>query len=69
MLIKDNFTADHIRALQQKSKLADALGPVGFARFLQQFEHGYGDYTKEKYLAPDQSMDEVAAKLFAYQGK
>ena len=49
--------------------LADALGPVGFARFLQQFDRGYGDYTKEKYLVPDRPMDEVAAKLFAYQGK
>ena len=28
--------------------LAESLGPVGFARFIQQFEIGYGDYTKEK---------------------
>ena len=25
-----------------------ALGPVGMARFLQQFETGMGDYTKER---------------------
>ncbi len=28
--------------------LAKALGPVGMARFLQQFESGKGDYTKER---------------------
>ena len=28
--------------------LAKALGPVGMVRFLQQFETGAGDYTKER---------------------
>ncbi len=28
--------------------LAKALGPVGMIRFLQQFETGKGDYTKER---------------------
>lgn len=28
--------------------LAKALGPVGMVRFLQQFEIGSGDYTKER---------------------
>lgn len=28
--------------------LAKALGPVGMVRFLQQFETGEGDYTKER---------------------
>ena len=30
--------------------LTKALGPVGMARFLQQFETGMGDYTKERAL-------------------
>ena len=30
--------------------LAKALGPVGMVRFLQQFESGLGDYTKEREL-------------------
>ncbi len=30
--------------------LAKALGPVGMVRFLQQFESGLGDYTKERDL-------------------
>jgi hypothetical protein len=28
--------------------LAKALGPIGMVRFLQQFESGIGDYTKER---------------------
>jgi len=28
--------------------LLEALGPVGMIRFLQQFETGYGDYTKDR---------------------
>jgi hypothetical protein len=28
--------------------LVDALGPLGMARFLQQFDHGKGDYSKER---------------------
>ena len=39
--------------------LKDALGPVGMVRFLQQFENGYGDYTKEKYSLPDYTLEEI----------
>ena len=28
--------------------IAKKLGPVGMVRFLQQFETGFGDYTKER---------------------
>lgn len=30
--------------------LVKALGPIGMVRFLQQFEMGVGDYTKERAL-------------------
>ena len=43
--------------------LVAALGPVGYARFFQQFSNGSGDYTKEKYLRPDPSMEELVAEL------
>lgn len=46
--------------------LVEALGPVGFARFIQQFENGYGDYTKEKYEQPDLSFEELDAELKKY---
>jgi len=39
--------------------LKDALGPVGMVRFIQQYENGYGDYTKEKYQQPDLSIEEI----------
>ena len=29
--------------------LTEALGPVGMARFLGQFERGHGDYTRERF--------------------
>lgn len=46
--------------------LVEALGPVGYARFIQQFENGYGDYTKEKYSLPDLSLEELDSALKAY---
>ena len=39
------------------------LGPAGMTIFLQQFESGYGDYTKEKYEIPDTPMEELASQL------
>lgn len=35
--------------------LREALGVVGTARFIQQYEAGKGDYTKEKYDRPEVS--------------
>lgn len=43
--------------------LKDALGNVGAVRFLQQYDLGYGDYTKEKKNEPDLSLDEIDAML------
>ena len=39
--------------------LKDALGPVGMVRFIQQYDLGYGDYTKERLAEPDISLEEV----------
>jgi hypothetical protein len=44
--------------------LVKALGPVGMARFLQQFDPGHGDYTAQRYAilgnpTLDELMDEV----------
>ena len=39
--------------------LNEALGSVGMVRFIQQFENGYGDYTKEKYQQPDLTPEEI----------
>ena len=43
--------------------MKDALGNVGAVRFLQQYDLGYGDYTKEKQNEPDLSLDEIDAML------
>lgn len=39
--------------------LKEALGPVGMVRFMQQYDMGDGDYTKEKYENPDISLDDI----------
>ncbi len=38
--------------------LIDSLGVVGMLRFLQQFEAGYGDYTKEKYQLNEATLED-----------
>lgn len=43
--------------------LRDALGPVGLVRFMQQYDVGYGDYTKERQSEPDIDIDEIDALL------
>jgi hypothetical protein len=47
--------------------LNNALGPIGMVRFLQQFESGNGDYTKDrnellKDLTIDSIVDEINQK-------
>jgi hypothetical protein len=42
------MTLEQIRLTGLKALSRD-LGPVGLARFLQQFETGHGDYTAERY--------------------
>ena len=43
--------------------LKEALGTVGSVKFMQQFENSYGDYTKEKYNRPDESLDDLDKEL------
>lgn len=42
--------------------LIKALGPIGMARCLEEFDDGgSGDYTKEKYEQQDYSIQEIIA--------
>lgn len=42
--------------------LVKALGPVGMARYLEEYDNGgNGDYTKERYEQPDYSIEEILA--------
>ena len=44
--------------------LTEALGPLGMIRFLQLFEQGTGDYTKERHLwVKDLDMDTVLRRI------
>ena len=49
--------------------LRKTLGPVDMVRFIQMFDHGKGDYTKErKQWLPD-NPDEVKERLLKRQKK
>ena len=39
--------------------LQEALGPVGMVKFMQHYDMGYGDDTREKQEQPDISLDEI----------
>jgi hypothetical protein len=44
--------------------LCKSLGPLGMARFLQQYETGTGDYTKERELwLKDVDIESVAIEI------
>lgn len=52
--------------------LNEALGPIGAVRFIQQYDLGHGDYTKERNLKSDITMDEfneLYKKLFTDTSK
>ena len=54
-----------LRAAGYKA-LAAALGPLGMARFLRQFEQGHGDYTRERREhLHEKSVSAVAARIRA----
>lgn len=57
------MTPEEIRKEGLKA-LVERLGVVGAIRFLQQFEIGEGDYTKdrEKFLG-DKSVDELVEEI------
>lgn len=52
-----------LRAAGYKA-LADALGPLGMAKFLRQFERGNGDYTRDhkKWLG-NPSVQSIAQRI------
>lgn len=43
--------------------LAEALGPVDMARFLQSFDLGRGDYTKEREKWLDQGLEDIVVEI------
>lgn len=54
------MTLEEIR-LTGLMALAKELGPIGMARFLQQFETGQGDYSVERHrLLGDWTVEQLA---------
>ncbi len=51
------------------SALAEALGLVGMVRFIQSFELGSGDYTKERSRWLDQSTEEIVVEISRTRAK
>jgi len=50
--------------------LTRALGPVGMVRFLQQFEGGSGDYTRERdRWLKDLNVEEVVQEIKSHRKK
>ncbi len=43
--------------------LAKALGPIGMVRFLQSFDTGSGDYTKERREWLDESVEDIVREI------
>ena len=61
-MVTETMTPNTIRKLGIEA-LAKALGPVGMVRFLQQFDLGSGDYTKERVeLLKDVDMKTLIAE-------
>jgi len=55
-------TISEIRKIGIKA-LTQSLGPIGMVRFLQSFEMGYGDYTKERHEWLEENMDKIIREI------
>jgi hypothetical protein len=55
------MTLDQIRRAGLEA-LGRALGPAGMVRFLQQFETGRGDYSKERHRLLDKTGVKTIAR-------
>ena len=49
--------------------LTKSLGPVDLARFIQSFETGSGDYTKERHEWLPENLDDIKGSLIERQRK
>jgi len=62
-MITESMTLNEIQQAGL-SALSRELGPVGFVRFLQMFERGYGDYSQERSdWLEDQSVEDIVKRI------
>lgn len=65
----ENMTAEQIRHIGFQA-LGRDLGPDGMIRFLQQFETGWGDYTKERHQwLQKTNVKELADEIMQQRGR
>lgn len=57
----ETMTSDQLK-IEGLKALERHLGPDGMIRFLQQFETGWGDYTKERHKWLKETSVEALAK-------
>lgn len=58
-----NMSLEQIRIVGMEVLMRE-LGLVGMVRFMQQFETGYGDYSRDRHQwLDDQTMDTVLRRL------
>ena len=59
----EHLTLHQIRTIGMEALLRE-LGPVGMIRFMQQYDSGRGDYTRERHThLPRKSVKEIAAEM------
>ena len=62
-MITESMTLNEIQQAGLAA-LSRELGPVGFVRFLQMFERGYGDYSHERSgWLEKQSLDDIVKRI------
>lgn len=62
-MITQPMTLEQIR-INGLAALTRELGVVGMIRFLQQFETGHGDYTRDRYnWLPDTDVETLAQTI------
>ncbi len=62
-MIAESMTLNEIQQAGLAA-LSRELGPVGFVRFLQMFERGYGDYSQERSgWLEEQSIDVIVKRI------
>ena len=62
-MITESMTLNEIQQAGLAA-LSRELGPVGFVRFLQMFERGYGDYSQERSgWLEEQSLDDIVKRI------
>lgn len=62
-MITENMTLNEIQQAGLAA-LSRELGPVGFVRFLQMFERGYGDYSQERSTwIEEQSIEDIVKRI------